>query len=333
MRPCLAGVIALAVAAGSACAPRGRAAAGQPHRAPPPQPAFERQIRNALDAGDGDYDLRALRERLAARPGDLAARMELAEAYRRRGFPEVALEHYRLAAARFPDSAPVALELAKSLRSLGQRLEAARALDLFLAAHPDAGAPGVFSWLGILRDEMGQWTEGEKAHRAALAAAPAVDSLHNNLGYNLLMQQRGEEAAAAFRAALELNPSSALARNNLALALAPRPEQALGEWKRLHGPAAAHSNLAAALIEQGRYTEARKELEAALRYDRFHPAAMYNLRLVSERDGRPAGVPATGAGPRWERVKSTVRGWFVGPHPADARPADRMMSSNDGRGL
>jgi tetratricopeptide (TPR) repeat protein len=94
----------------------------QPRTAP--QPVFERQIRNALDAGDGDYHLRELRDRMAAEPENMQVRLDLAEAYRQRGFPEVALEHCRLAAARFPDSAEIALALAKSLRRAGRQQEA-----------------------------------------------------------------------------------------------------------------------------------------------------------------------------------------------------------------
>ena len=89
----------------------------------------------------------------------------------------------------------------------------------FLKAHPESGAE-YYSWLGILRDESGLWPLGEPAHRKALELAPAVDYLHNNLGYNLLMQKKNEEAAREFQEALKLNPGSQMARNNLGIALA-----------------------------------------------------------------------------------------------------------------
>jgi len=66
---------------------------------------WDRQIRNAVDAGDGDYRLRALRERVAAEPENIAVRIELAKAYRERNYPEIALEISRLAVARFPNPA------------------------------------------------------------------------------------------------------------------------------------------------------------------------------------------------------------------------------------
>src|SRR5579863_4497505 len=77
-----------------ACAPH----AGTVKAAVPPAPvtAFERQIRNAQDAGDGDYQLRVLRERVASEPDSVPARLELAKAYKQRGYPDVALELCRL---------------------------------------------------------------------------------------------------------------------------------------------------------------------------------------------------------------------------------------------
>ena len=42
----------------------------------------------------------------------------LARMYLKRGLPDLALEHYRMAAAQFPDSAITAIELAKTLRDL-----------------------------------------------------------------------------------------------------------------------------------------------------------------------------------------------------------------------
>src|SRR5437762_23845 len=80
---------------------------------PPPQPAMERQVQNAVDVGDGDYDIRMLRQRMAKEPDNLEVRLALAKRYQAGGSSELALEHYRLAAERFPESAEVRLLLAK----------------------------------------------------------------------------------------------------------------------------------------------------------------------------------------------------------------------------
>ena len=286
-----------------------------PGGAPPaPQSVWDRQIRNAIDAGDGDYQLRVLREKVAADPENIPIRLELAAVYRERGYPDVALEICRLAAARFPESGEVQLALVRALRDMNRRAEAIDGLVAFLKAHAQTG-PEYFSWLGILRDESGLWPLGEPAHRKALELAPSLDYLHNNLGYNLLMQKKYAEAAEEFREALKLNSHSSLARNNLGLALANLDEtdQALASWQSASDPATAHNNLAAVLMEKGNYAKARKELEIALSYNRVHPAALKNLELVSRLDGRPATLAVKPVESRWRRWRAALRRLFVGP--------------------
>jgi Flp pilus assembly protein TadD len=287
-----------------------------PAAQPAPVSAFDRQIRNARDAGDGDYLLRTLRERVAAEPDSVGARLDLAKAYQERGYPDVALEICRLAAARFPESAEVELALVRLLHELKQDSEAVAGLQAFLKQHPQNGSE-YYSWLGILWDELGELPTGELAHRQAIALAPTVDYLHNNLGYNLLRQHKPVEAATEFREALRLNPASQFARNNLGLALAGQNQarEAVASFQTGADAATAHSNLAAVLMEKGNYTEARKELALALSYNKQHPAALKNLELLSRLDGNAATLPGApeGAGDRWQRWKSGFKKLFVGP--------------------
>jgi Flp pilus assembly protein TadD len=231
--------------------------------------------------------------------------LELIDHYTRAGYPELALEHCRLAATHFPESAAVQLSMAKLLRGMKMTREAAQGLGAFLAAHPQK-SPDFESWLGIMRDELGDWAEGEKAHRAALALNANLDSLHNNLGYNLLMQSRPQDAAQEFREALRLRPNSEVARNNLGMAMAATPQDAVLHWQSVSDPATAHSNMAALLIKQKRYAEARKELDLALGYNKNHAAALKNLRLVSELDGKPAVIPLKPAQTKWGKFRSKV---------------------------
>src|ERR1019366_5894547 len=109
-------------------------------KAPPaPQSVWDRQIHNAIDAGDGDYQLRVLRQKLAADPDDVPIRLELAKAYLDRGYPDVALEISRLAAARFPESGEAQLALVSALRDVNHRAEAIDGLVVFLQAPPPTG--------------------------------------------------------------------------------------------------------------------------------------------------------------------------------------------------
>jgi len=281
---------------------------------PPPRSVWDRQIHNAIDAGDGDYQLRVLREKLAADPDNIPIRLEMARAYFDRGYPDVALEIARLAASRFPESGEAQLALVRALRDMNRRTEAIDSLTVFLKAHPQTG-PEYFSWLGILRDESGLWPLGEPAHRKALELAPSLDYLHNNLGYNLLMQKKYAEAAGQFREALKLNSQSPVARNNLGLALANLDEtdQAVANWQSASDPATAHNNLAALLMEKGNYPDARKELEIALSYNSAYPAALKNLELVSRLDGHPATLALKPAESRWRHWRIAFRRLFVGP--------------------
>jgi tetratricopeptide (TPR) repeat protein len=267
--------------------------------------AMAQQIQNAKDAGEGDYVVQSLRQKMAAEPDNLEVRLELIDYYTRGGSPELALEHCRLAATRFPESAAVQLIMAKLLRGMKMTREAAQGLGAFLTAHPQK-SPDFESWLGIMRDELGDWAQGEKAHRAALALDANLDSLHNNLGYNLLMQSRPQEAAHEFHEALKLRPGSEVARNNLGMAMAATPQDAVLHWQSVSDPATAHSNMAALLIKQKRYAEARKELDLALGYNKNHAAALNNLRLVSELDGKPAVIPLKPAQTKWGKFRSKV---------------------------
>lgn len=289
---------------------------------PPPMTAVRsvmvRQAQNAKDAGDGDLELRRLRQFLAANPKSEDARVLLARYYEARGLPDVALEHYRLASAQFPNSQVIAISLAKTLRAMGDLAEAARTLAEFAARQPHPEWQ-VLSLEAVVEDEQGRHAEAEKAHRDAVAAAPDRSDLHNNLGYCLLDQGRAEAAAEEFRRAVELDPQSEIAHNNLAAALARSGSKAndttaaaVAEWSRSESPAEAHNNMAAVLIEQGRYDEARAQLGAALAADPTLGAAFANLRLVAEKDGGAAGVPMRGAQAAHRKPSrlAKILGWF-----------------------
>lgn len=286
------------------------------------QYAQDRQAINAVDSGDGDYQVKQLRAKLDADPRDLATRLELARRYQSLGFSEVAIEHCRLACERAPESDDAHIALAKMLRESHRTEEGVKALADYTAGRPSAGV-SAWAWLGLLSDEIGDTKSGEAAHRKALALAPGRDDLHNNLGYCLLLQKKNKEAAEEFRAALQLNPRSVVATNNLAAALGEgAPKEALERLQSVSDPATAHSNLAAVLIEAGRYDDARREIEIALSYNRQHPAALSNLALVSQKDGKLAEVKAL-ARPekKWARV---THAWhrFIG----DGEPLNHKVN-------
>jgi len=269
--------------------------------------------RNAELAGTGDWEGDGLRRVVLAEPENVEARSRLAAHYERTGQPELAVEHYRIALGRQRDAAAPRLELVRLLHSLEFREQALKAAEEGIA---ERATRQLFSWKGILLDELDRAPEGEAAHREALAradgaAARTVAALYNNLGQNLLLQDRLQDAVAAFQKALDRDRRSDAARSNLgmALALSGNAEQALAHWKSLSGPATAHSNLAAVYIEQGKHKEARRELNIALGYNPNHGAALRNLAALSERDGQPAVLePArVRSGSPWARITQFFR--------------------------
>jgi tetratricopeptide (TPR) repeat protein len=282
---------------------------------------MRRQVLNAADAGEGDPAVRRLRAILAAEPGNPAPRLELAAYFGRNGQPELELEHLRLAVDRFPASRDAHLALAQALRKAGEPRQGAALLTHYLRANPGSTAdPELWNCLGVAHDEAGDWPAGEQAFRSALAVAPDLDYLLNNLGYNLLEQGRTSEAVAILKDAVRRNPRSETARNNLGMALARLQGVPLGEalqhFENVADAATARSNLAAALIEQQRYEESRRLLEAALDYNRSHAVALANLALLAELDGRPVTVhPPAGRITPWRRPVALLKKILQGDKP------------------
>jgi Flp pilus assembly protein TadD len=283
--------------------------------------ALQRHVDNAFDAGDGDIEARRLRQEMAVNPESLPVRLELAAHYEKQGYADLALEHYRLAAERFPNEPKIVVSMARLLNAQKLNQEAIRVIQRFTATNATPSSD-LQAWLGYLYDQAGDHQSAEASHRAAIAASPGVAKLHNNLGYNLLLQSKLEQAVAEFQQALAIDPKMEMARNNLGIALMKNPaagQQAVDQWVSSGGDRlAARNNAAAALIEQGRYAEARRELEAVLRSTPNYLPALKNLELIASLDGRPAALPAgastpqsASAGQNSTVVKSLRRFWFA----------------------
>lgn len=315
------GLLLGAVALAAACSHQTQISHGvMPLRRAPT--AMERQIINAVDAGEGDPQVRELRRRLSANPYDIQARLDLAARYKDQGFPELALDHYRFAAARAPHLSGVSMLLARALFEAGEERAAISELINFCKLDPSPPVE-LLSLLGIYEDTMELFSDAERHHAAAVHTDPRRPLLRNNLGYNLFLQGKMAPAEKEFRAALALNPHLEIARNNLGTVLALRGEtqEALLHWQSASGPATAHSNLASIWIEQKRYAEARKEIDVALSYSRNHVEALANLALLADLDGEVARIKVQERVTLRQRLALTLRKALIG---------DKMGSHNVG---
>ncbi len=70
---------------------------------------------------------------------------------------------------------------------------------------------------GLKLMEANQWDEAGQAFQASIAMGDCLSQPWGNLGICLMMQERYDEAEAALKRALEIDPKYTLAKNNLAL--------------------------------------------------------------------------------------------------------------------
>lgn len=302
-----------------ACSSRGHVAS---NRRTSVSNTMNRQIAGAADAGEGDAQLRILRAAVLADPTNLGDRLSLANHYWKSGAAELAVDHYRIAADHAPANSSVAILLARALRDCDRAQDAIDSLVKFCDRNANP-SPSLLSLLGILQDDAGRFADAERVYRAAVQLDGARADVRNNLGYNLLLQGKPAEAVEQFQQALKADPHSEVAHNNLGLALLAQwkddsqPKEALLHWQSVSDPASAHNNLAAVLIDQKRYQDARSELEIALGYQKDHPAALKNLKLVAQLDGGSDHFDRPAHNSFWKRVKTVFSTRRKAGKPAD----------------
>ncbi len=153
-----------------------------------------------------DYDglISLLKEHLRAREHDLTALAYLGDAYAAKGQAAEAQAAFRKMIALQPQNPQGYLKLALFLRRQGQLSAALPVLEQALKENPRA-----YPALRLLAAFLGEERQSPRAVervRAALAADPDNDELHQILGEVLLFQKQYEAAARALERALTLNP-------------------------------------------------------------------------------------------------------------------------------
>jgi tetratricopeptide (TPR) repeat protein len=242
---------------------------------------FRQQTKGAFSPLADDSRISTLQNRLKGDPQDVDARLELAAVFESYRLYDDALENYTAAFDRTA-SEKALMGIARCDQVLKRTWQAIPLIEQFLKEMPSAA---VWNELGLLYGASGDLPAGEKALREAVAGNPAFDLWHNNLGYNLLLQNKTDAAEVEFRKALELNAKSVGTHNNLGIVLARRGdlEAALEQFQFSADAATAHNNLAVALMEAGKYEQSRDELVKSLALQRSFEPALANFKLVQER--------------------------------------------------
>ncbi|MGH8092886.1 MAG: tetratricopeptide repeat protein [Chthoniobacterales bacterium] len=207
-------------------------------------------------------------------PDNATIENDIGRAYFQSGRALEALPYLRRAIALDPRPAAFHYNLGSALRALGRRQEALtefdRALELdptFVPVHVDAG--------GMLL-EMGRLEESLAHLKIAVAAEPQNVAAQANMANTLLQMGRADEAVSHLAAVLAIHPHDPDALKNLAWVLATSPEERLRNGGKAvefaeRARAADTSNpfiaatLAAAYAESGRFPDASREAERALR--------------------------------------------------------------------
>ncbi len=290
---------------------------------------FEQQTHGAFNPLTDDRRVQALQKRLTLNPADSIARSELAGIYETYNLFDDAFDQYvevlRLTKdSKIADSRRLTDSALLGLARCGRAGGRANAALPFLEESPNEFRSVAF-WneLGLLYDAVGDLVAGERALREGVAQNGASDSLKNNLGYNLLLQNKYEAAETELRNALELNPRSQTSRNNLGVLLARtgRVQEAFEQFRLSSDAATAHNNLAVVLLEIGKYEESRQELVKALTIRRYFAPALANFRLVQERiRDRSEASTSDGAPQKSDGVLATAGG----APPLDSDPAAKV---------
>ena len=193
-------------------------------------------------------------------------------------------------AAANPNSSEVAASLATALANLGEKPESerefARARELYQKELIVFRAKGDRNWGVSLRNE-GKLQDAAVAFRHALEEDPAFCDAHDDLGEVLWMQKDLAGAQSEFHAAVQCDPGSATAQNNLGAALLYYRRDVENAIEHLRaavnskpGSALARLNLGKALAAKQDFSGAEPELRAAIAIDPDLAAAHLNLGLI-----------------------------------------------------
>ncbi len=140
--------------------------------------------------------------------------------------------------------------------------------------------------------QVGLWSDSRTLFEHALRVTGENEMMHNNLGNLLKSEERYEEAAAQYRAAIAAAPRFSQPHNNLGNTLMKlgRLSEAVQSYRSalalVPDDAAVHSNLGIVLGMQGRFNEAAASFRVVLRLEPENLDAINSLGLALSLDKR-----------------------------------------------
>jgi tetratricopeptide (TPR) repeat protein len=173
-----------------------------------------------------------------------------------KGDTQGAAKTYREAIALNPDDPGIHYDLSLALAKLGDQVGEKEELEKAVKLGPNVPEP--HNQLGTLYLAEGRVPEAEQQFKSAIAANPAFAEAKNNLGTLYGRMGKNRAAMELFREAVENNPEFAQA----------------------------HANLGLSLAAAGNFTEARLELEKALRFDLKNATALAGLQMLKTQEPR-----------------------------------------------
>ncbi|HYO07793.1 MAG TPA: tetratricopeptide repeat protein [Tepidisphaeraceae bacterium] len=246
------------------------------------------------------------RRGLELNPRSLDAMNHLGNALRLLGRPGEAVSHFHQALRIKPDFYDALYNLSLALAQLERYEEAAAAADRAAALRPPG--PAQLLHLGRIAQNLGRY-EPARAHfsraiegltgaagaagtaRDAAAGAAILADAYDALGTLHYQAGRLDDALAAYRRALAVEPRHAACQNNLALALAAlgRHEEALPHYlasiAARPDSAGALNNLANCYRDLGQYDVARATYGRALVMQADYADAHWNRSLLTLLEG------------------------------------------------
>ena len=236
-------------------------------------------------AAQGNYELSIFhyKQALGRDAESVPALMGLGGLFWKQGSFEAAEKVYQRTLEIDEQYVPALIGSGKALRKLGKLEESENRLQQAIDEEPDNLE--VMTELAITYDHAGNYDLSEPIFRQVTERSPGKPGALNNLGFNLLLQQRYGEAIQPLQEALKLNPRAENTKNNLATAylMTGKTTRARSLFEDTIGIAGAWNNIGYIHLKRGEWDMAEQAFEKALDLNpKYYARAKKNLMRTQE---------------------------------------------------